>query len=1334
MSGWFEKMQQAAQKAAQDAAKISSELQVAAAKHASELQQSASALAQSAVSEVSTVEEASDDGGSSMSVASLIREYVFDEGGIGFMVQGTRVVAIEPGGQADRQGVKIGDILLSIDGERLPKPPTDVPLAEAEAKMRKLIARKVKERPRPVTLTFETPSLVTVAVAEGATEDGDASAPTAPVAPAAAEDSTGAFPSQATERAPSESAADAEPEQLTTGLGDGGGHVLEEIDLAADGDGAAAADVEANASALSTVLVDASADSEMAQVASAAACGWDMDFEEPPVAAALPPAPLADDPSLLAASSSLVAEETAATSTDPPTNQNADTNIPSSDPSSAVLASAEPPPADPLEDTQAGGWDMDFEDVDASAPTAPVALATAEEPTEALPSEAAENERPEIAVDAEPEQVTAGLGDGWGHDLEVSLPLSPLADTVDPTVDRCVTVGEDLAAALAGQQSDVIGDVDPLSAALPSTDPLLVTLSSADPPSEIPPEEGQAGGWDMDCEVSPPSSPLADAEDPTMDRGARVAKNAATTSASLPSDEIPCGNPLLVAPQSTDPLSAIPSSLDPPSEVPPEEAAEVVAASAAALEVMRAERDEALTTCQRLTSEAAGEVARLRAQNNEVDEKLRDSESLCAQRESSLFASQATLAQLRTEIEELDDAYGREKELREVFSTRVESLSSSLEQKTELVEQKTEQVAKASELGRSLVLQRETHKKEIFAARAEAKSTGEELERERAALEELHVQSSTRDARLREEHRLELERHFSEQEALVLNFRGDGERRLEEHHAEHSRRLIEEESALKQLREASERQLEEAVLEGQAAREEAGRERAALEERLSEATTQIAERGGGLTKTRDELRLATERGQRSRNELEQCQAELEEARRTGEERNGRLGAVHSMLGNRVEVLQNQLAEAKSEQEPLLLRIDKLTAELDAGVADREALRATIAQREEEKCQAAKAADAREATLKEEVAIALAEVAAVERKLHESVRQAAMAEEQREADAARAAERCREAEATAQRRGAEDESTAAAAAEAQAKMAAQNAEVLAEAERCRVEAEAARSDAEKHKQLMRLLQQRLAEQERDAQKKQQELLAEITKAREELDASRQEASEAKRQLVIQAMSIASMDGVTNVADKTEVPPIVVGAEGAANGCVGIMADGSFGSPSPTDEEGEVGATAVGARGIAASAPERAGHEEVPVLYERIALLEKRCVGLQRKLNARPIVFQEGKTSDPETGGGGSASMADLVAVGTRGDVRGVTKVLKRRLEMALRGFTQRLLKRDAWLLLFYAHLFVLYAIAGSCFAATSPTTGLASDHLEIHMREGLNDVVTPPVTGGLRGGR
>merc|ERR1712125_250778 len=93
-------------------------------------------------------------------------------------------------------------------------------------------------------------------------------------------------------------------------------------------------------------------------------------------------------------------------------------------------------------------------------------------------------------------------------------------------------------------------------------------------------------------------------------------------------------------------------------------------------------------------------------------------------------------------------------------------------------------------------------------------------------------------------------------------------------------------------------------------------------------------------------------------------------------------------------------------------------------------------------------------------------------------------------------------------------------------------------------------------------------------------------------------------------------------------------------------------------------------------ENAGREETPMVDDHIAELERRCQTLQRKLNTRPIVYQapaedlENPTSAPSTS---------------------LASVFKEMVEAPLRSFTRRLLKRDAWLFVFYIHLFFLYMI-------------------------------------------
>ncbi|CAJ1395192.1 unnamed protein product [Effrenium voratum] len=98
------------------------------------------------------------------------------------------------------------------------------------------------------------------------------------------------------------------------------------------------------------------------------------------------------------------------------------------------------------------------------------------------------------------------------------------------------------------------------------------------------------------------------------------------------------------------------------------------------------------------------------------------------------------------------------------------------------------------------------------------------------------------------------------------------------------------------------------------------------------------------------------------------------------------------------------------------------------------------------------------------------------------------------------------------------------------------------------------------------------------------------------------------------------------------------------------------------------------------------EDVGELQARIHVLETQCATLQKRLNSRPIVYQTREAAPGRaTRGAGSAGLLGLAR-----DI----------VEQLLRNFTERLLKRDAFLWVFYAHLLILYAIAASCYAQTS----------------------------------
>merc|ERR1719326_2430175 len=111
-------------------------------------------------------------------------------------------------------------------------------------------------------------------------------------------------------------------------------------------------------------------------------------------------------------------------------------------------------------------------------------------------------------------------------------------------------------------------------------------------------------------------------------------------------------------------------------------------------------------------------------------------------------------------------------------------------------------------------------------------------------------------------------------------------------------------------------------------------------------------------------------------------------------------------------------------------------------------------------------------------------------------------------------------------------------------------------------------------------------------------------------------------------------------------------------------------------------------------------EVVALYDRINLLERRCCYLQGKVNVRPLA-KVNPNADLSVESG-IVERPDWEAwlvnkIGAKG--ADLVVFMYCFMDAWLRKFTQRLLRRDMWLWVFYAHLLVLYTIAGSCYAET-----------------------------------
>ncbi|CAE8663896.1 unnamed protein product, partial [Polarella glacialis] len=114
--------------------------------------------------------------------------------------------------------------------------------------------------------------------------------------------------------------------------------------------------------------------------------------------------------------------------------------------------------------------------------------------------------------------------------------------------------------------------------------------------------------------------------------------------------------------------------------------------------------------------------------------------------------------------------------------------------------------------------------------------------------------------------------------------------------------------------------------------------------------------------------------------------------------------------------------------------------------------------------------------------------------------------------------------------------------------------------------------------------------------------------------------------------------------------------------------------------------------------------------RINLLEKRCATLQKRLRTHEAAALASSTVAMPSSRGWELKVAAAfgpkaaaVAVRFHGNVYGL-----------LRSFTERLLKSEPWLWLFYAHLLVLYTIAAYCYVQTAPDAASPIDGLNLRL--------------------
>jgi len=142
----------------------------------------------------------------------------------------------------------------------------------------------------------------------------------------------------------------------------------------------------------------------------------------------------------------------------------------------------------------------------------------------------------------------------------------------------------------------------------------------------------------------------------------------------------------------------------------------------------------------------------------------------------------------------------------------------------------------------------------------------------------------------------------------------------------------------------------------------------------------------------------------------------------------------------------------------------------------------------------------------------------------------------------------------------------------------------------------------------------------------------------------------------------------------------------------------------------------------------GQPDTMAMYERIDMLERRVVSLQKKLNSRPVVFQNPVGGDAELGVNPlrhrpSWELSIVSIAGPRAGAIAVMIYLT--IDTALRNFTKRLLKQDAWLWVFYTHLLVLYMISAASFTEVQPLSDGST--VDISLKQG-SSIPSAPVTG------
>lgn len=669
-----------------------------------------------------------------------------------------------------------------------------------------------------------------------------------------------------------------------------------------------------------------------------------------------------------------------------------------------------------------------------------------------------------------------------------------------------------------------------------------------------------------------------------------------------------------------------------------------------------------------------------------------------------------------------DQAVEEHEKERQALQKNLQKLQKNLDDAKAHGEKMSEKLKAAEELSSTAQAEARQSAKQLKKSQDDCQKLTAKLEKESAKVAELkqNIDQVIKDATERDEARMrEIKqlRDKSENELKHLKEKSDNSSKDAE--TLRQRQLEEASMELKELHSESAQQKEmlselvrESSAEAAKLREHLGAVEVAAEAERVNAEQQQSELEGSISRSRQELRAANERSRRAERELEQARAECQELLSSATQRDDRVEVAQALLEGRVRSLQEQVEVLRAESEEA--RASETMKEQAAQTA------------EAQYADLHSSSQTKEQEWREERSILERRVQSLQDELQQC-RRGSFDNEVEHQDALLAAQhKAEEASEEAAEAGKLVQMLQLEASEARSRLEASQAQdfsrssELAELKEARQQLSEQAADAtascESHKQLIRALQQSMAEQSQQAEAELAELrrLADATPTiqRALSSSTPQRKSSAGEWRALLEEEDNEPDG--KVDSPSATPADHNSTTKPEEQVVGDVTDSLLEQLESTSALGS------GRLPKGAGAPETAGHEEVAQLWDRINYLEKRCRNFQKKLDARPIIYQAPTGTGPlnlESGSSGASAgkpnwepwLRDVTGPvarrlnlpqGSEQRVAAVAAPFCQAIEAPLRSFTQRLLRQDRWLWVFYAHLLVLYAIAASCIARNS----------------------------------